>query len=539
MLSKLFFLLITPLLLWGVTLKEINSYPKSNAKNFYIWQFLQQSNTSEKEATQAFYQIRDVNNKLFLAYAKKSSDKTIIYTAECMRYNDKKRETSKDLDCVKVSLSHYKASKLSKKRLKDLRNYYHDDKDFEYLSMLLDSKLAQNIESYPAQMFLDLFNNAGGVYRLKLNVSLSQEYLYKLSKANGFNTMVRKVTTNNKLNKLQKSLLKFKKNIICNDQTSLFLALNFLRFDKKEMSLYYLNQAFKKAYYRSTKDRALFWIYQTLKDKDTLEQLASSWDINIYSLYAKEALKQEVTNFYSDLETSKAKSFLNLQDPFEWNRLVREVKRTPKKGMYNLAKFYNASNLLPIQSFIVERASSYKRQGFIMPYNCFMKEISSDKKALMYSLMRQESRFIPSALSHSFAMGTMQIMPFLVKALNKTADEKINDLTDMFNPKYNIAFASEHLKFLHKSLYHPLFVAYAYNGGIGFTKRHLLDGTFLKGKYEPFMSMEMMANTESREYGKKVLANYVMYKMILGEKVSIHHLFDTLTQPDETDRFRG
>jgi soluble lytic murein transglycosylase len=136
-------------------------------------------------------------------------------------------------------------------------------------------------------------------------------------------------------------------------------------------------------------------------------------------------------------------------------------------------------------------------------------------------------------------MGTMQIMPFLVKALNKTADEKINDLTDMFNPKYNIAFASEHLKFLHKSLYHPLFVAYAYNGGIGFTKRHLLDGTFLKGKYEPFMSMEMMANTESREYGKKVLANYVMYKMILGEKVSIHHLFDTLTQPDETDRFRG
>jgi soluble lytic murein transglycosylase len=49
--------------------------------------------------------------------------------------------------------------------------------------------------------------------------------------------------------------------------------------------------------------------------------------------------------------------------------------------------------------------------------------------------------------------------------------------------------------------------------------------------------MEMMINSESREYGKKVLANYIVYKKILGEEVSTLHLFDMLTQPSHTHRF--
>ena len=50
--------------------------------------------------------------------------------------------------------------------------------------------------------------------------------------------------------------------------------------------------------------------------------------------------------------------------------------------------------------------------------------------------------------------------------------------------------------------------------------------------------MELMANTESREYAKKVLANYVIYKKIVGDEVKISALFETLTEPIYTDRFR-
>jgi soluble lytic murein transglycosylase len=70
----------------------------------------------------------------------------------------------------------------------------------------------------------------------------------------------------------------------------------------------------------------------------------------------------------------------------------------------------------------------------------------------------------------------------------------------------------------------PLFVSYAYNGGIGFTKRKVLNYFKFKGEYEPFFSMEMVPYSESREYGKKVLTNYVIYKTLLGEKTTLHEI---------------
>jgi soluble lytic murein transglycosylase len=133
----------------------------------------------------------------------------------------------------------------------------------------------------------------------------------------------------------------------------------------------------------------------------------------------------------------------------------------------------------------------------------------------------------------------MQLMPFLVDAISKNEKDAVQSYEEMFIPKNNLNYAVKHLKWIQKSLYHPLFIAYAYNGGMGFTRRYLESEKFTDAPYEPFLSMELMTNTESREYGKKVLANYVMYKKILGEEVSIVHLFDILTQPEKTDRFRG
>ena len=63
-----------------------------------------------------------------------------------------------------------------------------------------------------------------------------------------------------------------------------------------------------------------------------------------------------------------------------------------------------------------------------------------------------------------------------------------------------------------KRLNNPLFIAYAYNGGIGFTKRTLKKGLFKKGEYEPWLSMELIPYFETKNYGKKVLANYFVYQ---------------------------
>lgn len=225
-------------------------------------------------------------------------------------------------------------------------------------------------------------------------------------------------------------------------------------------------------------------------------------------------------------------------NPFDWNEISKKIKSTKKSDLFNLAQLYKQKNMLPAQAFIIQKAYGYKIHGYIMPYDEYLRGLDIDDKALVYALMRQESLMVPSALSHSYALGLMQIMPFVTDAISKEIKNPIKSYDEMFLPKNNIRYSRKHLRWMKKSLYHPLFIAYAYNGGIGFFKKFLLKDKFSRGEYEPFLSMEMMANNESREYGKKVLANYVMYKKVMGEEISIVHLFDILTQPKMTDRFR-
>ena len=173
-----------------------------------------------------------------------------------------------------------------------------------------------------------------------------------------------------------------------------------------------------------------------------------------------------------------------------------------------------------------------------MPYRDAMIGKDVKRVALIYAIARQESRFVPASVSPSYALGMMQIMPFLIKHLAKQKKEKI-DLDDIFDPFVAIDYADKHLNYLNRFLYHPLFVAYAYNGGIGFTKRTLRkDNMFKRGRYEPYLSMELIDYVESREYGKKVLTNYVVYLNLLGVKTKITTLLNQLDKPLETDKFR-
>ena len=121
----------------------------------------------------------------------------------------------------------------------------------------------------------------------------------------------------------------------------------------------------------------------------------------------------------------------------------------------------------------------------------------------------------------------MQLMPFVANAIAKQKKESL-DLDDMFNPGKNLEYAQSHLKYLLNSLDNPLFIAYAYNAGIGFFNRVKKGGAFNGSQYDPFISMDLIPYAETRKYGKKVLANYIIYKKLLGEPTSVVALFDKL-----------
>ncbi len=54
---------------------------------------------------------------------------------------------------------------------------------------------------------------------------------------------------------------------------------------------------------------------------------------------------------------------------------------------------------------------------------------------------------------------------------------------------------------------------------------------------KPFLSMEIMPNEQAKKYGKKVLANYVIYSNLLGLDVTLDELLQRLNEKENNFRF--
>ena len=189
---------------------------------------------------------------------------------------------------------------------------------------------------------------------------------------------------------------------------------------------------------------------------------------------------------------------------------------------------YSSKEMEPHISRLLYRFKD-NQHYFLTPYAQYLQNQPIERQVLIYALARQESHFIPTEVSYSYALGMMQFMPFVAKDIAKHKGIKTFTYESMFDPKTAYKFANIHLDFLEKSVRHPLFIAYAYNAGIGFTKRQILSKPyFKKGAYEPFWSMEMVPNAQARKYGKRVLSNYVVYANALGFGMNLETLLKTI-----------
>jgi len=518
-----------------ITLEEISTKPTSRAKDFMIWQYLKQ-NISDAQAKQAYEQSTKHNRKIKRLYAKKvkQKDPYIVYKNKCQKKRD--LFSIQDKKCFKLALSPYKTLAMTPDERRKLAKKVVSKRFVKLLNIQNEPYVASAYKNYPADVVLRMFIYTTRSHRRQnLNIQLNKKLINSLASSSKIHYFIKMVIRDKKLDKLQQSLFLLDSPKL-NATDNFRLALFHLQHKHKKEALKHLEEALKKYKKRDEIDKINFWIYLITKNREALDALVQSSGINVYTLFAHEKKHIKVTNYFTTLPTSKIKSPINLSDPFAWQTLRLKIRKTPKEQLPRLALDYKAVCLLPVQAYIVEKSQDFKVHAFIMPYEKYLKDVSVDDKALIYAIMRQESQFIPCALSSSFALGLMQIMPFLTDALSKEMHQKIS-YSDMFLPQVNLKYARKHLTWMKKSLSHPLFLAYAYNGGLGFLKKHLRGGAFQSKKYEPYLSMELMQNVQSREYGKKVLANYVMYKNILGEKVSIIHLFQTLKDSMKTSRY--
>lgn len=516
----------------NITKEWLDSKPRSYYKDFYLWRYLDKNITPD-EAIWALGEARHVNTKLFRRYAKKLNHKETSRVVQCQKMSHTKL-VQQDPICIELGLTPYKATKLSSKDLKKVINTIEEINSSKIeVFNIVNSKLPFNIliKSEP-KVFYDTFLEVGGVFRQNnFNHHLPKDLLTKLqSDSKNFQRFVRKVVLSPQLNKLQKSLLTLNNNNF-NHKTTFYLAINAIKHKKKKIALEFLEESKKNAYYKFDKDKVSFWQYKLTNNKEILKELSQSWDVNIYSLYAKENTGTKVSNIVFDFPTTNKQTQYQLHNPFSWIKVLSDTKKMDEKKMQKYESLFNNQLTSGHLAFVQERYYKYKQSFFPSPYEIYINKYTPQRQALINAIARQESRFIPTSISTSYAMGVMQIMPFLSKALAKEMKEDY-DIDKQLDAKTNLRYANHHLNWLEHRLKHPLFIAYAYNGGIGFTKKMLKSGIFKKGKYEPYLSMELVPYDESKRYGKKVLANYVVYYNNLHkEKTSITTLLQNLNPP--------
>jgi len=144
---------------------------------------------------------------------------------------------------------------------------------------------------------------------------------------------------------------------------------------------------------------------------------------------------------------------------------------------------------------------------------------------LVLGLMRQESAFNKRVVSSARAIGLMQLLPTTATLVARSMGTKLPDQIDLKKPEVNIQLGVKYLSGLLNDFEDNIIFALAsYNAGPGKVKQWMAIRSHLK----PLEFMESIPYKETRNYVKKVLRNYVIYKSLYGEG-GIHDFQSILT----------
>jgi soluble lytic murein transglycosylase len=136
-------------------------------------------------------------------------------------------------------------------------------------------------------------------------------------------------------------------------------------------------------------------------------------------------------------------------------------------------------------------------------------------EALVYGIIRQESRFIAHARSRVGAMGLMQLMPATARWVARQIPVQPFNTTMLTQPEVNIQMGSYYFSRVQADLGSSLLATAAYNAGPGRARRWR-DERALEGA----IYAETIPFSETRDYVKKVLTNVWFYTHRLNGRVA-------------------
>lgn len=138
-------------------------------------------------------------------------------------------------------------------------------------------------------------------------------------------------------------------------------------------------------------------------------------------------------------------------------------------------------------------------------------------RALIYALVRQESRFNPNAKSVAGARGLMQLMPGTASFVAQDRSLYRDKRAELFNPEFNLELGQRYIAMLlgDDKIDGDLFLmAAAWNGGPGNLSKWRRN---VDDMGDPLFFIESLPSYETRAFIEHVLTNFWIYRNRLGQ----------------------
>jgi soluble lytic murein transglycosylase len=210
----------------------------------------------------------------------------------------------------------------------------------------------------------------------------------------------------------------------------------------------------------------------------------------------------------------------------EWHRLTRDMGSADLMA----AAVFAQSRGWPDQAIFTLAKSGYW-DDLPLRFPLLYRGIVHDQadatgldEAWIYALLRQESAFNPTAVSHAGATGLMQLMPATARGVARVLDLPGPARNDLYDPQVNITLGSNYLSQMQRRYAgNPVLAAAAYNAGPG-----NVDSWLPEQPVNADVWIATIPFRETRGYVRRVLAYRLIYDHRIGNPIKPLH---SLMQP--------
>jgi len=326
-----------------------------------------------------------------------------------------------------------------------------------------------------------------------------------------------------------------------------WVALRFL--DEPKDALKHFDYLYKNVKQPVSLSRAAYWIamsYQTMNDRENAikwykeatrypiffyGQLALNKHRALDSINAREdiVLPKDPEVTYGDMKVisqSKAARVAYLL------ALTGDKKNSTKIFEYLVTNAQTEGQVAAIMRIVnefkdqqldakISRVAARKNVFFVIDKFQIVKEVPDDEYSpLVHAIIKQESGFVPTALSHVGAIGFMQLMPATAKLVAKDVGIEYDKEKLATDIKYNVKLGSHYIKTLIDRFDGSEMLAIAsYNAGPNSAQRWINE--FYDPRKEKDLDkivdwIELITYSETRNYVQRILENLIVYKYLMS-----------------------